>query len=71
MRNIKIKLFVLASLVSFGSVIFKGLIGARVYLENITRSDMTTLNKSLGLVSWQIFTIFLLVSAVTFACIAY
>jgi len=58
-------------LVSFGRAIFLGLIGARVYLENITRSDITTLSKSLSLVSGNNVTIVLLVSAVTFGFLPY
>ena len=63
--------FVLASLVSFGSAIFHGLIEGRIYLEDITLSDMMTLSKSLRLVSWHISTKFLSVSSVTFAFLAY
>ena len=68
-RSIKIELlFFLASLVSFGRAIFLGLIGARIHLENITRSDMTTLRK---LVSWHNVKIVFLVSAVTFGFLSY
>ena len=42
-----------------------------MYLENISQSDLTTLTKSLSLVSWHVFTIFLVVSAVTFTWLAY
>ena len=58
-------------MVSFGRAIFLGLIGARVYLENITRSDITTLSKSLSLVSGNNVTMVLLVSAVTFGFLPY
>ena len=63
--------FIAAALISFASAIFHGLIGGRMYLENISQSDLTTLTKSLSLVSWHVFTIFLVVSAVTFTWLAY
>ena len=63
--------FVSASFISLGSAIFHGFVGARIYLDNISQSDMTKLTKSLSLLSWHVFTIFLLVSAVTFAWLAY
>ena len=60
-----------ASFISLGSAIFHGLVGARIYPDHISRSDRDTLTKSLSLVSWHVFTIFLLVSAVRFAWLAY
>ena len=60
-----------ASFISLRSALFQGFVGARIYLDNITQSDLTKLTKSLSLVIWHFFTIFLLVSAVTFAWLAY
>ena len=40
-------------------------------MGNINRSNLESLTKSLSLVSWHIFTIFLLVSAIVLAYFAY
>ena len=50
---------------------FHGVAGQKIYMGNINRSDLESLTKSLSLVSWHIFTIFLLVSAIVLAYVAY
>ena len=52
-------------------MLFHGLAGQKRYMDNINKSDMEPLTKSLSLVAWHIFTIFLFVSAVTLIYIAY
>ena len=48
-------------------MVFHGVAGQKIYMGNINRSDLESLTKSLSLVSWHIFTIFLLVSAIVLA----
>lgn len=57
--------------VSLAGMIFHGFIGGRRYIENVNRSDMEPLTKSLSVVSWHVFTIFLFTSALALVCIAY
>ena len=40
-------------------------------MGNINKSELEALTKSLSLVSWHIFTIFLIVSAITLVSVAY
>jgi len=40
-------------------------------MENVDRSDLEPLKKSLSLISWHIFTVFFFVSAVTLSYLAY
>ena len=52
-------------------MVFHGVAGHKIYMGNINGSDLESLTKSLSLVSWHIFTIFLLVSAIVLAYVAY
>ncbi|MEJ6745160.1 MAG: hypothetical protein QNK66_10310 [Porticoccaceae bacterium] len=61
----------MAAALSLLGAFFHGVIGGRLYMQNINSSEMESLTKSLSLVSWHIFTIFLLVSTFTFGYIAY
>ena len=45
-------------------------LGGRIYLGHINGSDLEDLTKSLSLVSWQVFTIWLAVSAGVLVCIS-
>ena len=56
---------------SFAGMIFHGYFGGRIYKRNIFKSDLEPLTKSLSLVSWHVFTVFLFVSASTLAFISY
>ena len=56
---------------SFIGAIFHGVVGQKKYMRNIYASDLPDLSKSLSLVSWHVFTIFLFVSALTLFFIAY
>lgn len=57
--------------ISLIGAIIHGLVGGRIYLGNINSSSMTDLTKSLSLVAWHVFTLFLLVSALTLAITAH
>jgi hypothetical protein len=61
----------MAAALSLLAAFFHGVIDGRLYMQNINSSEMESLTKSLSLVSWHIFTIFLLVSTFTFGYIAY
>ena len=50
---------------------FHGWIGGRIYMRNISTSDLLPLTQSLSLVSWQMFTIFLLLSGATYLLAAF
>ncbi len=56
---------------SLVGMVFHGVVGGKIYIGNVDKSDMEPLTKSLSLVSWHIFTIFLFISAITLAYIAY
>ncbi len=59
------------AIISLVGMLFHGVAGQKIYMGNIYASDMEPLTKSLSLVSWHIFTIFLFVSALTLFFIAY
>ena len=59
------------AVLSLVGMIFHGVVGGRVYMGNVNDSNMEALTKSLSLISWHVFTIFLLVSALTLAYAAY
>ena len=50
---------------------FHGVIGGRMYMNNINNTDLEPLGKSLSLVSWHIFTIFLFVGAMSFLLVGF
>ena len=61
----------LGAVLSLAGMVFHGFIGGKIYMENVNRSDLEPLTKSLSLISWHIFTVFLFVSAVTLSYSAY
>ena len=63
-------LLMAASLIALGGAVFHGYVGGRIYMRHVRSSDLMPLIQSLGLVSWQMFTIFLLVSGATLICVA-
>lgn len=63
-------LLMVAALIAFAGAIFHGLVGGKIYMSNIRESNLLPLTQSLSLVSWQMFTIFLLVSGATLLCVA-
>lgn len=61
----------LGAVLSLAGMAFHGFVGGKIYMGNINKSDLEPLTKSLSLISWHIFTIFLFVSAVTLIYSAY
>ena len=59
------------AVLSLVGMIFHGVVGGRIYMGNVNDSNMEDLTKSLSLMSWHVFTIFLLVSALTLVYAAY
>ena len=64
-------LLMAAAALSLFGAFFHGVIGVRVYMDNINRTDLEPLSKSLSLVSWHVFTIFLLVGAISFLLVGF
>ncbi|MDB9813129.1 hypothetical protein OAC45_01555 [Gammaproteobacteria bacterium] len=59
------------AIISFAGMLFHGITGQIKYMGNINKADMEPLTKSLSLVTWHVFTIFLFISAFTLTYIAY
>ena len=59
------------AIISFAVMLFHGITGQIKYMGNINKADMEPLTKSLSLVTWHVFTIFLFISAFTLTYIAY
>ena len=64
-------LLMAATALSLFGAFFHGVIGGRMYMDNINRTDLEPLGKSLSLVSWHVFTIFLLVGAMSFLLVGF
>ena len=62
---------VTGALISLSGMLFHGVAGQKIYMGNIYKSEMEELTKSLSLVSWHVFTIFLFISAITLFYTAY
>ena len=62
---------IIAGLISFVGMLFHGIAGHLKYIGTINDSSLEPLAKSLSLVSWHIFTIFLLVGSVVSIVVAY
>jgi hypothetical protein len=60
-----------AAFISFAGMLFHGFIGGKIYISNVNDSDMEALTKSLSIVSWHVFTIFLFISASTLIYVAH
>ena len=65
------RFLMLGAALSLAGMVFHGFIGGKIYMENVNRSDLEPLTKSLSLISWHIFTVFLFVSTVTLSYSAY
>ena len=61
----------IAAFLSLAGMLFHGFIGGKTYISNVNDSDMEALTKSLSIVSWHVFTIFLFTSALTLIYIAH
>ena len=59
-----------AALVALAGALFHGLVGGKIYVGHIKASELMPLTQSLSLVSWQMFTVFLVVSGATLLCVA-
>ena len=64
-------LLMVAAAIALAGAIFHGIVGVRIYMKNIRESQVAPLTQSLSVVSWQMFTVFLLVSAITFVGVAW
>ena len=61
----------LGAVLSLAGMVSHGFIGGKIYMGKVNKSDLEPLTKSLSLISWLIFTIFLFVGAVTLSYSAY
>ena len=59
-----------AAVVALAGALFHGYVGGKIYMGHINASDLMPLTQSLSLVSWHMFTVFLLVSGATLICVA-
>ena len=64
-------LLMVAAAIAMVGAIFHGYVGGRLYMKNIRESQLASLTQSLSLVSWQMFTVLLLVSGITFIVVAW
>ena len=64
-------LLMVAAAIAMVGAIFHGYVGGQLYMKNIRESQLASLTQSLSLVSWQMFTVLLLVSAITFIVVAW
>ena len=62
---------IIASLISFVGMLFHGIAGHLKYIGAINDSNLEPLTKSLSLVSWHVFTIFLFVGSAVLLYVAY
>tara|TARA_B100001173_G_C15768920_1_gene454181 strand:+ start:59 stop:421 length:363 start_codon:yes stop_codon:yes gene_type:complete len=67
-----VNLFLISgALISMVGMLFHGIVGQKKYMRSINKSEIEPLAKSLSLVSWHVFTVFLFISALTLFYIAY
>ena len=59
-----------AALIALAGALFHGVVGGKIYMGHIKASELMPLTQSLSLVSWQMFTVFLVVSGATLICVA-
>ena len=59
-----------AGIIALAGALFHGVVGGKIYMGHIKASELLLLTQSLSLVSWQMFTVFLLVSGATLICVA-
>jgi len=59
-----------AGIIALAGALFHGVVGGKIYMGHIKVSELLPLIQSLSLVSWQMFTIFLVVSGATLICVA-
>ena len=59
-----------AGIIALAGALFHGVVGGKINMGHITASELLPLTQSLSLVSWQMFTVFLVVSGATMICVA-
>ena len=59
-----------AAFIALIGAIFHGYVGGKIYLAHIYQSELLPLTRSLSIVSWQVFTIWLAVSAGVLVCVS-
>ena len=59
-----------AGIIALAGALFHGVVGGKIYMGHIKASELLPLTQSLSLVSWQMFTAFLVVSGATLICVA-
>ena len=59
-----------AGIIALAGTLFHGVVGGKIYMGHIKASELLPLTQSLSLVSWQMFTVFLVVSGATLICVA-
>lgn len=62
---------IIAGIISFIGMLFHGIAGHLKYIGSINDSNLESLTKSLSLVSWHVFTVFLFVGSVVLFYVAY
>ena len=63
-------LVIAAGIIALAGALFHGVVGGKIYMGHIKASELLPLTQSLSLVSWQMFTVFLVVSGATLICVA-
>ena len=59
-----------AGIIALAGALFHGVVGGKIYMRHIKASELLPLTQSLSLVSWHMFTVFLVVSGSTLICVA-
>ena len=59
-----------AALIALAGALFHGVVGGKIYMGHIKASELMPLTRSVSLVAWQMFTVFLVVSGATLLCAA-
>ena len=66
----EVSLVTAAGIIALAGALFHGVVGGKIYMGHIKASELLLLTQSLSLVSWQMFTVFLVVSGATLTCVA-
>ena len=62
---------IFGAIIALVGMVFHGYVGQKKYMGNINQGELENLTKSLSLVSWHMFTIFLFVSAISLIFVAF
>ena len=66
----EVSLVTAAGIIALAGALFHGVVGGKIYMGHIKVSELLPLTQSLSLVSWQMFTVLLVVSGATLICVA-